>query len=131
MSEASKAWYLENKERHKAYMKAWRLENKEKKAAWDSQYQKANPDKMYAANKKYLLKLNLVNKKISGRTLSAWSTQVRERDAACLYCGSTDKLQSHHILSKSKHPEFALSLDNGITLCKICHIQEHILNGEI
>jgi 5-methylcytosine-specific restriction endonuclease McrA len=99
----------------------------EYKKAW----QKANPERYSANMKAYYLRLNLINKNISQRTLKAWSIQVRARDTACLYCGSTDKLHAHHILSKVKHPEHALFLNNGITLCEVCHIQEHILNGDL
>jgi len=64
--------------------------------------------------------------------LRNWSKQVRKKDnKRCVYCGSTKKLHSHHILSKAKHPEWALFIDNGITLCEPCHIEEHKLNGLI
>jgi 5-methylcytosine-specific restriction endonuclease McrA len=137
-----KAWYLENKEKMTAYHKAYRLANKEKRAAYRLEnkekltaqtkaWQLANPEKLAANQKVYYLKLNLINKNISQRTLKAWSTQVRARDCSCLYCGSTKRLHAHHILSKVKHPEWALFLDNGITLCEVCHIQEHTINGDI
>jgi len=92
---------------------------------------KANPEKTAAHRKTYYLKLNLANSKLTKRTLRAWSAQIRERDTACLYCGSTNKLQAHHILSKVKHPEFSLFLNNGITLCEACHFQEHTINGDL
>jgi 5-methylcytosine-specific restriction endonuclease McrA len=129
------AWHkdyrLANKERLLAYDKAYRLANNEKRSEQLKIWRKENPEKCSKHKKAYLLKLNLMNKNISGRTLAAWSFQVRERDTACLYCGSTDKLHAHHILSKVKHPEWALFLNNGITLCEVCHIQEHTINGEI
>ncbi len=126
-----KAYRLKNKEKFLDYDKAYRLANREMRSEQLKAWRKANPEK-YAAHKKvYLLKLNLTNNNVSGRTLAAWSAQVRERNTACLYCGSTNKLHAHHILSKSKHPDWTLFLDNGITLCEVCHIQEHILNGEI
>tara|TARA_R110000868_G_scaffold30713_2_gene113299 strand:- start:11 stop:415 length:405 start_codon:yes stop_codon:yes gene_type:complete len=124
-------YYLENKEKLKAKAEAWEKANQEKRAATNRAWDKANPEKRAAFNKAYLLKLNLANKNISQRTLRAWSYQVRARDTACLYCGSTNKLHAHHILSKLKHPEFALFLNNGITLCEACHFQEHTLNRDI
>ena len=125
------AYYLENKEKIAEQEKVWRLANKEKKAVTNKAWTKANPEKIAAIQKAYFLRLNLMNKKISKRTLNAWSLQVRERDCSCLYCGSASNLHAHHILSKSKHPEHALFLDNGITLCEVCHIQEHTINGDI
>jgi 5-methylcytosine-specific restriction endonuclease McrA len=127
----NKAWRLANKEKKAAYTKAYRLANKEKKAAYTKAWQQANPEKRVAYNNAYFLRLNLMNKKISRRTLAAWSVQVRERDTACLYCGSTSNLHAHHILSKVKHPDWALFLNNGITLCEPCHIIEHTLNGDV
>ena len=59
----------------------------------------------------------------------AWSRQVKSRDKCCVYCGSKEKLQAHHILSKHKHPEWSLFIDNGITLCHECHWEEHRTNG--
>jgi 5-methylcytosine-specific restriction endonuclease McrA len=120
-----------NKETEAAYHKAYRLANREKRLEQLKAWNKANPEKARAIKKTYLLKLNFMNKKISQRTLRSWSLQVRERDCSCLYCGSASNLHAHHILSKIKHPEHALFLDNGITLCEVCHIQEHTINGDI
>jgi 5-methylcytosine-specific restriction endonuclease McrA len=112
-----KAWRESNKERHAANNKAWYLANKEKHATYVKAWHLSNKEKHAASRMAYLLRLNLENKNISKRTLRAWSTQVKARDCACLYCGSTKKLNAHHILSKSKHPDHALFLSNGITLC--------------
>ncbi len=120
-----KAYRLANKEKVAANYKAWCLANPEKKAA----YQRDRPEKRYAYNKTYYLKLNLMNKKISQRTLSAWALQVKERDCyTCRDCGATDNLHAHHIWPKISHPEHALDVVNGTTLCEECHIYEHQLN---
>lgn len=59
-----------------------------------------------------------------------WARKVKNRDnKRCVYCASTGKLHAHHILTKNKHPEWSLFLDNGITLCQTCHWEEHRLNG--
>jgi predicted CxxxxCH...CXXCH cytochrome family protein len=117
--------------RNKEYQKAWKKANAEKIRATNRAWDKNNPEKIVAKYERYFLKLNLANKDISRRTLKAWSCQIRERDCSCLYCGSTSKLQAHHILSKSKHPDWALFLNNGITLCESCHTQEHTINGDL
>ncbi len=128
---SQKAYRLANKEKAAATSKAWAKANKEKRNADSNAWRKANPEKRAAIIKTHYLKLNLANKNISKRTLNAWSIQIRARDTACLYCGSTSKLQAHHILSKSKHPDWALFLNNGITLCESCHTQEHTINGDL
>ena len=47
-----------------------------------------------------------------------WRREVRRRDGdACRVCGETINLHAHHIKPRSKYPELALELGNGITLC--------------
>lgn len=130
--EADRIYYLENKEKIDKRTKTWWLENKEKKLAIDKRWKKANPKTVAAALKRYLLKLNLANKKVSLRTMTAWAAQVKERDLyTCRDCGATKNLEAHHIYSKSKHPHRILELDNGTTLCQPCHKYEHSTNGVI
>jgi transcription elongation factor Elf1 len=55
-----------------------------------------------------------------------WSMAVRERDGhRCQHCGSNGKLHAHHIKPRAMFPELALELDNGLTLCEECHVEEH------
>lgn len=129
IAEQKKAWYLENKEKRLEQVKAYYLANKEKHLELVKAWAKANPEKQYAHKKAYLLKLNLMNKNISQRTLRAWALQVKERDCyTCRDCGSSENLHAHHIWSKGSHPQYALDLDNGTTLCEECHIYEHQTN---
>ena len=110
--------------------KAWRLANKKKMYDIEKAWRKANPEKVAAKNKRYLLKLNLMNTKVSDRTMRAWAFQVKERDCwTCRDCGATENLEAHHIYSKTKHPHRILELDNGTTLCEPCHKYEHSTNG--
>ena len=55
-----------------------------------------------------------------------WKLSVLDRDHnSCRYCGSTDNLHVHHILPYCDYPEFRTDIDNGITLCSICHRKVH------
>lgn len=48
--------------------------------------------------------------------------QILERDGyKCTACGSTEKLQVHHIKEGSKYPELIMDSGNVITLCMKCH----------
>ena len=57
-----------------------------------------------------------------------WRQKVFERDNyICQKCdtfsgnGKTIYLTAHHIKSFSKHPKLRFDVNNGITLCEICH----------
>lgn len=52
-----------------------------------------------------------------------WRNTVVERDGKCDICGSTKKLEAHHIKKYEPYPELRYELSNGITLCKNCHIK--------
>lgn len=55
-----------------------------------------------------------------------WSKQVRQRDKhRCVKCGDNKKLHAHHIKPWNKYPELRYDLENGITLCVVCHQIEH------
>lgn len=119
--EENNDWLKKNKKRSDA---ARRANGKTKE--WESK----NKDKRNQYNRKYLLKLNLMNKEVSHRTMNAWAVQVKERDCwTCRDCGATENLEAHHIFSKSKHPHRILEIDNGTTLCEPCHKYEHSTNG--
>lgn len=55
-----------------------------------------------------------------------WSKTIKELDDyKCVYCGSTERLQAHHIFHWSEYPELSASLRNGATLCYSCHRKAH------
>lgn len=55
-----------------------------------------------------------------------WSLSVKRRDGLqCRYCSSTNRLHAHHIKPKAQYPEYEFDVDNGITLCESCHLNEH------
>ena len=55
-----------------------------------------------------------------------WAKKVLERDNyKCVECGSDKSLETHHISHWSCDPANRINIDNGITLCKKCHSEEH------
>lgn len=51
-----------------------------------------------------------------------WRQEVKQRDeGTCRVCGVDHNLHIHHIKPLDKYPEFAIELDNGLTLCGNCH----------
>ena len=58
--------------------------------------------------------------------VSKWRDAVLKRDSwRCLSCGSGDKLHAHHIVRWVDEPILRVSVDNGATLCELCHIRVH------
>jgi len=59
-----------------------------------------------------------------------WQKKVFKRDDyRCQLCGDTKKgdkiIHAHHIKSFAKYPKLRLDVDNGVTLCNICHSKVH------
>jgi transposase len=55
-----------------------------------------------------------------------WRGLVLERDDFnCQVCGSSDKLHVHHILPFKNYPQRRWDLNNGVTLCVLCHEKAH------
>lgn len=51
-----------------------------------------------------------------------WAKAVKERDRhKCVICGSTERLNSHHIIVRENH-KTKFDLKNGITLCSKHHL---------
>lgn len=62
----------------------------------------------------------------------AWREKIFERDEYTCQCCGDDKggnLNAHHIVPHSKDKSIAWEMDNGITLCKSCHISFHMQYG--
>lgn len=55
-----------------------------------------------------------------------WRSSVFLRDCfRCVECGSMKDIQAHHIKSWKKHKAGRYKVDNGITLCRKCHLKAH------
>lgn len=59
-----------------------------------------------------------------------WAKNVKKRDKySCKKCGSKKQITAHHILPWRDHPNQRFNINNGITLCRECHLKVH--SGEI
>ena len=60
-----------------------------------------------------------------------WRLKVFTKDSfTCVVCGDNrgGNLNAHHKLSWKDYPEYRFDINNGITLCKKCHIKVHRIN---
>ena len=55
-----------------------------------------------------------------------WRAQVIRRDKCCSVCKSTEKRNAHHINHATYFPELRYDINNGICLCRKCHVSFHI-----
>lgn len=57
----------------------------------------------------------------------SWRASVFERDEhTCQICNLVGgNLNAHHIKEWAKYPNARFDVDNGLTLCKPCHIEVH------
>lgn len=97
-----------------------------------AEWHKLHPESSLKSMKKHIKKmetaLELPNNTYSW-ALQSWSKTIRKINGNyCAICGSTHKLNSHHIFYKSQHPELSLNINNGIPLCKEHHLEVHRLN---
>lgn len=56
-----------------------------------------------------------------------WRLWVFRRDAyTCIHCGKVGgSLEAHHIYPFKKYKSLRYEINNGITLCRKCHLAEH------
>ena len=56
----------------------------------------------------------------------SWAAKVKQRDGyICVICGAHGDV-AHHIKLASYHDEVKYDINNGVTLCKRCHILAHM-----
>ena len=59
------------------------------------------------------------------REYRVWRAKVIRRDKRCAVCGSIKNRNAHHLNHAAYFPKERFDADNGICLCKNCHIQFH------
>lgn len=58
-----------------------------------------------------------------------WRRAVLKRDQyRCVQCGADEQLHAHHLVGFTSNPSLRLSVSNGQTLCRDCHITVHARN---
>lgn len=59
-----------------------------------------------------------------------WQKAVFIKDEyKCQHCGTKDKLVAHHKIPWRESKELRFEIDNGLTLCKSCHMRHHYENA--
>jgi hypothetical protein len=55
-----------------------------------------------------------------------WAYNIFKRDNyTCQICGNRGKLNAHHIKSWKNFPDLRFDINNGISVCEICHYKVH------
>lgn len=55
-----------------------------------------------------------------------WREQVFSRDQfQCRQCQSKERIHPHHIVGLAENPSMAYVVENGVTLCSVCHGKIH------
>ena len=112
-----------SKRAHKYYIKT-----RDERLAYSLQYNKEHAEHILKIN---IEKMNELGSKLDMNgiqyktALIAWSRILRKNGDGCEICGSVNKLESHHIIYKSKFPELSLNVNNGIILCHNHHMELH------
>ena len=116
-------YYRENIVKSRLYYR----NNKKRMDEQNSKWAKNNPEKRLEIMKRHIEKYGKtfeMNPMEFSHALQALSKVVKHRDGnICQDCGSKDKLESHHILSRKEYHEFSLIPANGTTVCKDCHYE--------
>jgi 5-methylcytosine-specific restriction endonuclease McrA len=126
-----------------------REESKRKASVAHLAFCRDNPDRVRARGEKvraenhYRWKGGATRLNVSIRQMHEnriWMETVKARDCQCVRCGSTERLESHHkrpladlltdlgIQSREdarRHAALLWDLNNGETLCEVCHYAEH------
>jgi hypothetical protein len=71
-----------------------------------------------------------VNKARRPSLIQHWARLVKHRDGKCVNCGSKKELNAHHVESYAKNESLRFDVNNGITLCRACHIDYHKVHGK-
>ena len=56
---------------------------------------------------------------------NSWKQKVKQRDKVCQCCGSTERLEVHHVSPLSVYPTLGTDIHNGMVLCQTCHRDYH------
>lgn len=70
------------------------------------------------------------NREESTSAYKAWRKAVfANANNKCQKCGSSEKLETHHIKNFSDYPELRETVSNGACLCRKCHKKFHSIYG--
>lgn len=76
-------------------------------------------------NAELWVKIRCKSNNRGSREYLVWRRKVLKRDKICQKCGNIENLHAHHIKSYRWFEKLRLDVNNGLALCKICHLKAH------
>ena len=102
-------------------------ENKLRQKEYNKEYKKQHPEIGLKSQQKLFKKLGKIlgyQSKQIPMLYYSWAKTVKKiLGNYCQVCGSIKQIEVHHIFHKVKYPLLSLNENNGIPLCKLCHLQ--------
>jgi hypothetical protein len=128
VSEFRKRYYRANAKRLLEYNKQWDNDNREKRRGYIEQWKKANPSKVMQHSFNYIQKHpGRGPGRFGSFQYCEWRSMIYQKDNyTCQSCFKRGvRLHAHHIKGWADYPDLRYDIENGITLCVICHREEH------
>jgi len=131
----AKQWKTVNPEKNKlSRKKSWgntKHRHLEKQRRVMSKWRKENPKRAMAQMVRHFTKYGKkVGKPMKDFQfeLLTWSNVVKTGDARLCQICFKPAIEAHHIFYIQNYPKLAFNVDNGVSLCKLCHQQVHGIN---
>ena len=122
-----KLWQKEYESKPETKLKRNQRNSKPENKLKKKEYNKQHPEIFLKSKQKLFKKLGKIlgyPPKQIPMLYYSWAKTVKKiLGNYCQVCGSIKQIEVHHIFHKVKYPLLSLNENNGMPLCKLCHLQ--------